>query len=150
MNVRTDLEAAKKQIADALEDWALGIVDGLTTGKPRLQMAGVYMKNGIRNYRAKQEETLDGMIDNIALFLGDKDGNIDFDKLCTDAVKVLSEIDEQPFSMGILHGTIGNGKIRITIPDNMLTRLVFGDMGAICIGSEDLMNLRNHLLSYST
>lgn len=145
MNLKTDLAASKKMIADGLEDWALGIVDGLTAGNPRLQMAGVYMKNGIRNYIAQQSEALNEAIEGAAIFLADKDGNIDIDKLFSDAANMLSEVDEQPFSMGIIHGTMGGGKIRIVIPDNVLARFIFGDMGAICIGKEDLMALRNSL-----
>lgn len=141
MNLKTDLSAAKKHIGDAIEEWALSVVDNITAGKPKMQMAGVYMKNGIRNYIRWKSDELGNAIGVIALFVGDESGNIDFDKLTSDAVSIIEEIDEQPFSMGILGGTIGKGKIRIAIPDNILTRVVFGDTGAIALDASDIKSL---------
>lgn len=141
MNLKTDLSAAKKHIGDAIEDWALSVVDNMTAGKPKMQVAAVYMKNGIRNYIRWKSDELGSAIDGLAMFLGDEDGNIDFDKLTSDAISIIDEIDEQPFSMGFLGGTIGKGKIRIAIPDNILTRAVFGDTGAIALDASDIKSL---------
>lgn len=146
MNLKTDLAASKKMIADGLEDWALGIVDGLTAGNPRLQMAGVYMKNGIRNYRAWKESEIDGYIETAALFIGDSTGEVNAGKVVDDLSKMLTDLDEQPWSMGIIGGTIGKGKISIAVPQNIITRTVFGDCGAISITTEDIKQIKDFIV----
>lgn len=142
MNVYTEGAAIKKKVADAIEEWALEIVDGFTSGNPRMTMTGVYIKNGIRNYRKREEAKWDKMIDDAALFIADEKGEVDMDKVFKDAMQYLNDVEEMPISLGLFDGSIGKGTIRIHIPDNMLMRLLFGENSALILREADFKALK--------
>lgn len=142
MNIYTEGAAMKKKVADAIEEWALEIVDGFTSGNPRMTMTGVYIKNGIRNYRKREEAKWDKMIDDAALFIADEKGEVDMDKVFKDAMQYLNDVEEMPISLGLFDGSIGKGTIRIHIPDNMLMRIMFGDNAALVLGESDFLALK--------
>lgn len=142
MNIYTEGAAMKKKVADAIEEWALEIVDGFTSGNPRMTMTGVYIKNGIRNYRKREEAKWDKMIDNAALFIADEKGEVDMDKVFKDAMQYLNDVEEMPISLGLFDGTIGKGAIKIHIPNNMLMRIMFGDNAALVLGESDFLALK--------
>lgn len=141
MNITNNANEAKKLIMDAFEEWALGIVDGFTANNPKMMMAGVYVKNGIRNYRKREEERIGEMIDDAALFIADEHGNVNVDKLAQDAIRFLQDADEIPYELGFIKGTIGKGAIRLHLPDNWLMRMVLGDKGCLAIKDTDIMKL---------
>lgn len=142
MNIYTEGAAIKKKVADAIEEWALEIVDGFTSGNPRMTMTGVYIKNGIRNYRKREEAKWDKMIDDAALFIADEKGEVDMDKVFKDAMQYLNDVEEMPISLGLFDGTIGKGTIKIHIPDNMLMRLLFGENSALILREADFKALK--------
>lgn len=142
MNIYTESAAMKKKVADAIEEWALEIVDGFTSGNPRMTMTGVYIKNGIRNYRKREEAKWDKMIDDAALFIADEKGEVDMDKVFKDAMQYLNDVEEMPISLGLFDGSIGKGTIRIHIPNNMLMRIMFGDNAALVLGESDFLALK--------
>ena len=143
MNIYTESAAMKKKVADAIEEWALEIVDGFTSGNPRMTMTGVYIKNGIRNYRKREEAKWDKMIDDAALFIADEKGEVDMDKVFKDAMQYLTDVEEMPISLGLFDGTIGKGTIKIHIPDNMLMRLLFGENSALILREADFKALKD-------
>lgn len=146
MNIYTEGAATKKKVADAIEEWALEIVDGFTSGNPRMTMTGVYIKNGIRNYRKREEAKWDKMIDNAALFIADEKGEVDMDKVFKDAMQYLNDVEEMPISLGLFDGTIGKGTIKIHIPDNMLMRLLFGENSALILREADFKALKSLMM----
>lgn len=142
MNIYTESATMKKKVADAIEEWALEIVDGFTSGNPRMTMTGVYIKNGIRNYRKREEAKWDKMIDDAALFIADEKGEVDMNKVFKDAMQYLNDVEEMPISLGLFDGTIGKGTIKIHIPNNMLMRIMFGDNAALVLGESDFLALK--------
>lgn len=146
MNIYTEGAAMKKKVADAIEEWALEIVDGFTSGNPRMTMTGVYIKNGIRNYRKREEAKWDKMIDDAALFIADEKGEVDMDKVFKDAMQYLNEVEEMPISLGLFDGSIGKGTIKIHIPDNMLMRLLFGENSALILREADFKALKEMMV----
>lgn len=146
MNIYTEGAAIKKKVADAIEEWALEIVDGFTSGNPRMTMTGVYIKNGIRNYRKREEAKWDKMIDDAALFIADEKGEVDMDKVFKDAMQYLNDVEEMPISLGLFDGTIGKGTIKIHIPDNMLMRLLFGENSALILREADFKALKEMMV----
>lgn len=146
MNIYTEGAAMKKKVADAIEEWALEIVDGFTSGNPRMTMTGVYIKNGIRNYRKREEAKWDKMIDDAALFIADEKGEVDMDKVFKDAMQYLNDVEEMPISLGLFDGTIGKGTIKIHIPDNMLMRLLFGENSALILREADFRALKSLMM----
>jgi hypothetical protein len=105
-------------------------------------MTGVYIKNGIRNYRKREEAKWDKMIDDAALFIADEKGDVDMDKVFKDAMQYLNDVEEMPISLGLFDGTIGKGAIKIHIPNNMLMRIMFGDNAALVLGESDFLALK--------
>lgn len=146
MNIYTEGAAIKKKVADAIEEWALEIVDGFTSGNPRMTMTGVYIKNGIRNYRKREEAKWDKMIDDAALFIADEKGEVDMDKVFKDAMQYLNDVEEMPISLGLFDGSIGKGTIKIHIPDNMLMRLLFGENSALILREADFKALKEMMV----
>lgn len=146
MNIYTESAAMKKKVADSIEEWALEIVDGFTSGNPRMTMTGVYIKNGIRNYRKREEAKWGKMIDDAALFIADEKGEVDMDKVFKDAMQYLNDVEEMPISLGLFDGTIGKGTIKIHIPDNMLMRLLFGENSALILREADFKALKSLMM----
>lgn len=138
-----EIKELKLVIADAIEDWALGIVDSMTKGNPQMLMAGVYIKNGIRNYKKKKDEEIRQMINNAMLFIADEKGEVNVDTLFRDLTQMVKDMDDIPFDWGLVSGKIGKGTIRFDIPDNWLTRVFFGDKGSVVLGEEDFNRLKN-------
>lgn len=141
MNIITNSHEAKKLIMEAFEEWALGIVDGFTSNNPKMTVAGVYVKNAIRNYIKREEDAIGEMIDDAALFIADEKGEINIEKIARDAVQFLHDADEIPYELGIVSGTIGNGAIRLHLPDNWFIKMIFGDNSCIAIKEADIMKL---------
>lgn len=127
--------------ADAVEDWALGIVDSMAHGNPKLLMPSVYIKNGIRNYRKQKEAEIKEMVDNTLLFVADEKGDVNIEKLMGDVMSIVKNMEPVPFDWGLVSGELGDGKLKFHIPDNWLMRMLFGDKGAIVIGEEDFQQL---------
>ena len=135
-------------VSDAIEAWALDIVDGMMTGNPQLLMAGVYIKNGIRNYRKHKESEIKEMIDTAMLFIADENVEVNADKVLSDVMCVIKDMDRVPFDWGLISGTLGKGELKLNIPDNWLMRIIFGDNGNVIINEDDLKKLTKLLTAY--
>lgn len=146
MNIYTESAAIKKKVADAIEEWALSAVDSFASGSPKLTMAGVYIKNGIRNYRKMKEAEIDKMIDDVALFIADKDGEVNFEKMMSDVWSFVEDVEETPITLGALSATVGKGAVKIHLPGNVFTRLVFGDHSAIVLKESDFRALKSLMM----
>ena len=59
-----------------------------------------------------------------------------------DFIEMFNSMEEREFNLGILKGNLGSGAMKIEIPNNLLTNLVFGNMGYIRITSGDLVELK--------
>ena len=62
---------------------------------------------------------------------------------------IFRDMDEIPFSLGLTAGTIGKGVIRIQIPDNIFTNILFGNMGSIKVTESDIKDLFDLITSES-
>ena len=79
------------------------------------------------------------------LFIADENGNYDVNMLFADALSLFKTMPETPFDMGLLHGTIGSGILRIQLPDSPLVSLFMGNVGAINLREEDFVKLKEIL-----
>lgn len=139
------LSEFKESVADVLQVWIDGRINGLAESYPNLKVASVYLKRGAKNYIIRERERIDAMIDNASLFICDENGNIDADTLFADLMRMFRDMDEMPFGYGVIQGTIGKGIIRFALPDNALTNVLFGDTGAIRITEADITELKKML-----
>lgn len=142
MNIIDNANEAKKQIIDAFEEWALSIVDEFTANNPKMTVAGVYVKNGIRNYRKKKECEIGEMIDDAALFIADENGEVNLNKVFADLGQFIKDADNIHVDLGFTDAVIDKGSLKINIPNNWFTNMIFGSGNALVIKESDISNLK--------
>lgn len=146
MNIKKPVSEFKEEFISSIEDWADSRIDGLADQNPRLSTTSIYLKNGVHNYLAQQSDEINSFIDSMMLCVGDGTGNIDVETVFNDILSMFNNMEELPFDFeflqGTLQGTIGKGLIRIELPNNMFTKLLFGDTHAIRITGEDIIELK--------
>lgn len=142
MNLKENAHEAKKQIIDGLEEWALNIVDGFTSSNPKMTVAGVYIKNGIRNYRKKKECEIGEMIDDAALFIADEKGEVNLNKVFVDLNQFMKDAADVRIDLGFTEAIIDKGSLKINIPDNWFMNMIFGSGNAVVITEGDFSELK--------
>lgn len=142
MNIKENAHEAKKQIIDAFEEWALSIVDEFVANNPKMTVAGVYVKNGIRNYRKKKECEIGEMIDNASLFIADEKGEVNINKVFADLNQFMKDADNVHVDLGFTDVIIDKGSLKINIPNNWFTNMIFGSGNALVIKESDISNLK--------
>lgn len=135
------MEEMKEKLIDTLGLWADDRITSLVSSNPRLAVASVYLKRGVRNYLHREKERIGNAIDNAALFVCDENGKMDFPMLFNDLMSMFQDMEEIPFSLGFTAGTIGKGVVRIQIPDNTFTNILFGNLGCIKVTESDIKDL---------
>lgn len=126
----------------AVKEWANGKIDELAAGRPKLKAASVYLKRGLDNWMEREDKRINSMVDGIALFVADKDGNIDTDTLIDDALAMFKEMDVNFSEIGMFGIEYGKGVITVNIPHNLLLDMIFGDLGQIRITADDLLEIK--------
>lgn len=143
-----DITTFKNNIFDTLQSWIDERIDSLVENNPRLQIASVYIKRGVKNYILREHDKINSFIDNATLFLCDESGSIDTETLFNDMMNVFCDMEEVPFGKGFIQGTIGKGTIRFALPNNPVVNILFGDTGAIKITEADILELKRHILTH--
>ena len=133
----------KNKVVSSLDVWGNNLIDSFVADKPKLKPLSVYIKRGLTNGLAKYDNKISKGIDNAMLFIGDKDGNYDTSKVFDDMMAMFKDMDQTDLDLGPLKATIGKGVIKLKIPDNMFTSMLFGDTGAIKITESDIIELKN-------
>lgn len=142
MNIPT----LKDKILDSLDLWLEERIDDMIKDNTSLAIPSVYLKRGCHNIINKYEGKISEGIDNAALFLTDENGNIDAKTVFEDIMKIFSSMEETSFDLGIIKGIVGKGKLSLTLPDNILTNIVFGSNKAITFNKDDFLELKDLLL----
>lgn len=136
----------KTKIVDALGTWGNNLIDTFVADKPRLKPLSVYMKRGLNNGLARYDRKVQKSVDDVMMFIGDENGNYDMGQVFDDTMEMFKEMDNVDINMGPLVATVGKGVIRVKIPNNVFTSMLFGDTGAIKITESDLLDLKNLFL----
>lgn len=145
MELREKTIELKDKLTEGIEKWMTGRIDDFTAEYPTLKPIAKYLKRGVVNMAAKEDARMTDFVEGMMLFIADKDGNYDMGMLFDDALSMLQTMPETPFDMGLLHGTMGGGVIRIMLPDNPIASLFMGNMGAIKITEDDFKELKTIL-----
>lgn len=140
------VEALKEKFLGGIELWLESRVDEMLSSNPALAIPSVYMKRGCHNIIKKYKCKIEDYIDDAALFIADENEEINGDTLFTDAMELFRGMEEKPFDMGFLDGTIGKGKVSITLPDNVLVNIIFGNKKTITFDESDFLELKNLLI----
>lgn len=146
MELNDKMLEVKNKIVGAVHEWLDGRIDQFVLGNPVLVPVRKYLKRGVANLIAKEDERIGKGIDTLMLFIEDENGNCDMGTLFDDALAMFKSMPETPFDMGILHGTIGAGVLRIELPDNPAISLLMGNIGAIKLNDEDFKGLKDVLV----
>lgn len=140
-----NIQELKERLIPSIETWIDARVDDMVKGNPSLAIPSVYMKRAAHNIVSRNKEKWEGRIDGLSLFVADEDGVIDADSVFDDVMQMLKTIEERPFDVGFIHGTIGNGSISIDMPDGLISALLFGSNKSIDITTDDITELKNIL-----
>lgn len=142
----TKIQELKSRLMDSIELWAESRIDALAEANPHLRVVSAYIKRGMHNYFSMERERIGNMLERLSLFVCDADGNINTETLFTDAMGLLRSMPETQFDFSPLHITVGMGNIRIALPDNPFTSLLFGKTQSLRITEDDFLELKNMLM----
>lgn len=142
MYAREDLPLLKGAVKSAIERWGTAKIEELFRGNP---LVGHYLRKGLHNALAQADHRMNTLVDRLALFVADEQGNIDTDTLLDDAVKLFREMEVSEARMGIFTLRVGRGEVVIEIPPHPLGDLFFGKLGTVRFTSEDFLELKELL-----
>lgn len=140
-----NMEELKGRLLEALPRWADSRIEELAKGNPSLAIASVYMKRAAHNLAAIHGDAIGRKLDVVSLLIADEKGNVDADTLLEDMLQMLQSLPRQEMSLGLVSGHIGDGTIDISLPDSILTTLLFGSKRTVSIGVDDIRELRKML-----
>lgn len=142
MYLKGEMDKLAADLTQSVRAWAESKIEELCATRPRLKAASVYLKRGLNNWLDREESKVGEMVDTLALFAADKDGNIDADTLIEDAVNIFREMDMNYAEMGAFAVEYGKGAVTIHIPHNLFLDMIFGDLGQVKITADDLLELK--------
>lgn len=143
MNIPT----LKEKFLVSIDTWLKERIDEMISDNPTLALPSVYIKRGCHNIINKYKGRIGESIDNAALFLADEEGNINIDTLFNDVMELFKGMEETSFDMGFLRGSIGKGKVAITLPDNIFMNIIFGSKKTLTFDENDFLELKTLLLT---
>lgn len=144
MDAKEKLNILKDKAISSIKTCVDNRINDLVEDNPKLKIASKYIKRGVKNYITEEQHKFERMIDNVALFICDENGNIDTEMLFDDLMTMFREMDEANFNIKSIKCSIGKGVIRLELPkDALITKLFFGDIGAIRITEADFMELKD-------
>ena len=145
MYPKEEINKFKGNLKTSIQSWVEGKINALCEGKPKMKAASVYLKRGLNNYLDREDLRINRAVDNALLFITDENGSIDTDVVVEDLVEMFKNMDKQEKKIGMFHLEYGQGEIKITIPDNPLMDMIFGNLGVVRITADDLLELKELL-----
>lgn len=138
----SDVSMFQEKVKDSLKAWANNKIDILFPNKPQVR---AIVKNGISNIMCRVNDNINSYIDNLVLFLGDKDGNVDTDSMVDMAVNIFNEMEESSLDLGMVSIRTNRGELFIDLPNNIFLNMLVGNLGSVRLTSEDFKELKNYL-----
>lgn len=140
MNVKSDIAAFKGNFKTAIQMWSSDLVDELLSSPVRRRN----VKRFIGNWLDFQDERINKMLDNVVLVGLDKDGNIDAGLIIDEAAALFKEFDYHTALWGC-EIDVSNGKAAVSLPDNMVSYLLFGNKSGFSFTEQDILKLKDYL-----
>lgn len=140
MNVKSDIAAFKGNLKTAVQMWSSDLVDELFVSPVRRRN----VKRFISNWLDFQEERINKWLDNVVLVGLDKDGNINSDLIVEETAALFKEFDYHTTLWGC-NIDISSGKAVVSLPDNMMTYLLFGNKSGFSFSEQDILKLKDYL-----
>lgn len=140
MNVKSDITAFKGNFKTAIQMWSSDLVDELLSSPVRRRN----VKRFIENWLDFQDERINKMLDNVVLVGLDKDGNINTGLIIDEAAALFKEFDYHTALWGC-EVDVSNGKAVVSLPDNMVSYLLFGNKSGFSFTEQDILKLKDYL-----
>lgn len=140
--LREELCKFKGDVKTAVYRWSTSMIDQLFAGKAGLEPVAYYAKNGISNAIERYDEQLNRYIDYVVMFVADKEGKIDTDKLIGDLVEIYRNTDKRTEDMLGMKVEYGAGEIVVFPPDNPFVNILL-PWQSIKITAEDILKMRS-------
>lgn len=142
MNIPT----LQKKLMQHLPQWIDNRIDSLVANHPAMVVVSAYLKRGAHNYLALNKERIGSAISQAGIFVADEQGDVNISTLFDDLKSMFESLPLYPFDLGFVHGTIGKGEIRLSLPDNLFCNILFGNVQTVSIKADDFLVLRDILL----
>ena len=140
--LREELCKFKGDVKTAIYRWCTSMIDSLFAGKAGLEPVAYYAKNGISNAIERYDEQLNRYIDYVVMFVADKEGKIDTDKLIGDLVEIYRNTDKRTEVLLGMKVEYGAGEIVVFPPDNPFVNILL-PWQSIKITAEDILKMRS-------
>ena len=132
----------KGDVKTAIYRWCTSMIDQLFAGKAGLEPVAYYAKNGISNAIERYDEQLNRYIDYAVMFVADKEGRIDTDKLIGDLVEIYRSTEKRTEVLLGMKVEYGAGEIVVFPPDNPFVNILL-PWQSIKITAEDILKIRS-------
>ena len=142
--LKEELCKFKGDVKTAIYMWCTSMIDQLFAGKAGLEPVAYYAKNGIANAIDRYDEQMNRYIDYAAMFVADKEGKIDTDKLIGDLVEIYKSTEKRTEDVLGMKLEYGAGEIVIYPPDNPFVNILF-PWQSVKITAEDILKIRSFL-----
>lgn len=140
MNIKSDIAVFKGNLKTAIQMWSSDLVDEILSSPVRRRN----IKRYIENWLDFQDERINKLLDNVVLIGLDKDGNINSDLIVDEMAALFKEFDYHSSVWGC-NIDISNGKAVISLPDNMVSYLLFGNKGGFSFNEQDIIKLKDYI-----
>ena len=142
--LKEELCKFKGDVKTAIYMWCTSMIDQLFAGKAGLEPVAYYAKNGIANAIDRYDEQMNRYIDLAVMFVADKEGKIDTDKLIGDLVEIYRNTEKRTEDVLGMKLEYGAGEIVIYPPDNPFVNILF-PWQSVKITEEDILKIRSFL-----
>ena len=140
--LKEELCKFKGDVKTAVYRWITSMIDHLFAGKAGLEPVAYYAKNGISNAIDRYDEQLNRYIDYAVMFVADKEGRIDTDKLIGDLVEIYRSTEKRTEVLLGMKVEYGAGEIVVFPPDNPFVNILL-PWQSIKITAEDILKMRS-------
>lgn len=140
--LKEELCKFKGDVKTAVYRWITSMIDQLFAGKAGLEPVAYYAKNGISNAIDRYDEQLNRYIDYAVMFVADKEGRIDTDKLIGDLVEIYRSTEKRTEVLLGMKVEYGAGEIVVFPPDNPFVNILL-PWQSIKITAEDILKMRS-------
>ena len=140
--LKEELCKFKGDVKTAIYMWCTSMIDQLFAGKAGLEPVAYYAKNGIANAIDRYDEQMNRYLDLAVMFVADKEGKIETDKLIGDLVEIYRNTEKRTEDVLGMKLEYGAGEIVIYPPDNPFVNILF-PWQSVKITAEDILKIRS-------
>lgn len=142
-------EELKARLRDVVPGWVENRMDALLRANPQINpVAAQYLRKGITNATARQTDRIGELVDNLFLFIGDKDGEVDISTLLDDLVSMVKGCKETALlDSGLLSVKAGGGNLLKVETRNPFVTFLTGGTTALRVDDGDVRELKELLLA---